>query len=122
MHSRNQSFCATYLTQKEVKFKLACTSKHESFQVSTFSYQLKEASVNDANATPPTIGAKEATTHREGFCVQRITKTNVLSDFKNQKSYNDHTELNCSSSLPRKFDKFTHRIRNNRQYVKILYH
>jgi len=31
-------------------------------------YQLKEASVADANATPPTIGTREPTTHAVGAC------------------------------------------------------
>jgi hypothetical protein len=32
------------------------------------SYQLKDASVTDASATPPTIGKREATTHGVGVC------------------------------------------------------
>jgi len=31
-------------------------------------YQLKETSVIDANATPPTIGIREENTHRVGIC------------------------------------------------------
>lgn len=38
------------------------------------SYQLNEASVNEAKATPATIGTKEETTQREGLCLWRITK------------------------------------------------
>lgn len=33
------------------------------------SYQLKEASVNEAKATPPTIGTREETTQMEGLCL-----------------------------------------------------
>lgn len=39
-----------------------------------FSYQLKEASVIDANATPPTIGKREDTTQRVGNCMHMKTK------------------------------------------------
>lgn len=39
------------------------------------SYQLKEASVKDARATPPTIGTREETTQRVGLCVHRMVKT-----------------------------------------------
>jgi len=31
-------------------------------------YQLKETSVIDAKATPPTIGRREETTHKVGIC------------------------------------------------------
>lgn len=34
------------------------------------SYQLKEDSVNEASATPPTIGTREETIGRVGFCGQ----------------------------------------------------
>lgn len=42
-----------------------------------WSYQLKEASVADANATPPTIGRMDATT--QGVGVFKDTKTIVKS-------------------------------------------
>lgn len=35
-----------------------------------FSYQLKEASVIDARATPPTIGRREPTTQGVGIYIQ----------------------------------------------------
>lgn len=37
-------------------------------------YQLKEASVKDANATPPTIGTSEETTQIFGLCVHSMVK------------------------------------------------
>lgn len=56
-------------------------------------YQLKEASVADASATPPTTGTREPTTHAVGFCWKtnvnkpiKITKTNSQF-FKNQKDH-----------------------------------
>lgn len=33
-------------------------------------HQLKEASVNDASATPPTIGTREETTQGVGVCME----------------------------------------------------
>ena len=33
-------------------------------------YQLKEASVTDASATPPAIGTREATTQKVGNCMR----------------------------------------------------
>lgn len=39
-------------------------------------YQLKEASVKDAKATPPTIGAREKTIHGLGLC-NNIILTNI---------------------------------------------
>ena len=39
------------------------------------SYQLKDASVADANATPPTMGRRDATT--QGVGVFKDTKTNI---------------------------------------------
>lgn len=38
-------------------------------------YQLKEASVKDARATPPTMGTSEETTQKEGFCWRIPTQT-----------------------------------------------
>ena len=42
------------------------------------SYQLKEASVKDANATPPTIGIREETTHKDGICVHNGEKVREI--------------------------------------------
>lgn len=44
-----------------------------------FSYQLKETSVKDANATPPIIGTREETTQRVGLCVHSMVKKIKLS-------------------------------------------
>ena len=41
-------------------------------------YQLKEASVADASATPPTIGTREATTHGVGICNKIKQATNLI--------------------------------------------
>ena len=35
-------------------------------------YQLKEASVIDAKATPPTIGIRDETTHSVGNCKREV--------------------------------------------------
>lgn len=37
-------------------------------RLSLMNYQLKETSVIDANATPPTIGTREETTQKVGIC------------------------------------------------------
>lgn len=36
----------------------------------SMTYQLKEASVNDAKATPPTIGIRDSITQIVGTCIQ----------------------------------------------------
>jgi hypothetical protein len=45
------------------------TSPSNKFQIVEWIYQLKEASVRDANATPPTIGTKVAITSGFGTCL-----------------------------------------------------
>lgn len=45
------------------------TSPSNKFQIVEWIYQLKEASVRDANATPPTIGTKVAMTSGFGTCL-----------------------------------------------------
>lgn len=42
-------------------------------------YQLKEASVNDASATPPTIGKREETIQKLGICMHREVKLSQMS-------------------------------------------
>jgi hypothetical protein len=44
------------------KVTLACNN------FSLMNYQLKDTSVIDANATPPTIGKREESTHKVGIC------------------------------------------------------
>ena len=45
------------------------TNPSNKFQIVEWMYQLKEASVRDANATPPTIGTKVAMTSGFGTCL-----------------------------------------------------
>ena len=40
-------------------------------------YQLKVASVSDANATPPTIGTSEEANQIVGFCIPKIAQNIV---------------------------------------------
>jgi hypothetical protein len=41
--------------------------------------QLKETSVIDASATPPTTGTREPNTSKEGACKNRIIENNVFN-------------------------------------------
>lgn len=53
---------------KVVRWDMLFVSEIE-LRITVISHQLKEASVKDANATPPTIGTREETTQRVGLCV-----------------------------------------------------
>lgn len=74
-----RSHCATKTYPVETNSSLggsldATLDKLNSGAFNKDSYQLKETSVNEAKATPPTIGTREETTHREGLCVIRLKK------------------------------------------------
>ena len=47
---------------------------NELIQTMFVSYQLKDASLNDANATPPTTGMREETIQKVGHCKHEIVK------------------------------------------------
>jgi hypothetical protein len=57
LNSKSKATCSGYLLIFVIKQKFM-----------KISYQLKDASVTDASATPPTIGKREATTHGVGVC------------------------------------------------------
>jgi hypothetical protein len=65
LNPKSKATCSGYLLTFVIKQKYV-----------KISYQLNDASVTDASATPPTIGKRVATTHGVGFCriIKRIVK------------------------------------------------
>lgn len=87
------------LKKKNQKIKNISKKENGNYYMFELAYQLKEASVAEASATPPTTGTSEATIQGVGICQKNVCKNCRKSIKKTVKQSNEDRVLTSPRNI-----------------------